>query len=332
MMENQTNVPQSNDRFHIILFVVLSITFFLLVFFIDNIIISVKAGEAAVLFRRFQGGTVMDKVYGEGIHFILPINYMVIYDVKIQEVTQQVDVISQNGLVVEVSVSVRYRPIVEDLPRLHQLIGTDYLNKIILPITISAVRKTIGRYRQEELYTTVRDQYQREVLIHAIEEAGRLPVQFNDIVVRNIKLPTVINAAIEQKLRHEQAFLEYEFRIKSEQKEAERKKIEAGGYAAYNRIISQSLTDRILMLKGIEVTEQLAKSNNSKVVIMGNSSKNLPVILSAESWNKGPNRGAETQATQEETDSNPSTQEETDSNPSTLETSPSVPETNEEVK
>ena len=104
-------------------------------------------------------------------------------------------------------------------------------------------------------------------------------IQLNEILVRDVTLPTTIKDAIERKLRQEQEALEYEFRLVKAKKEAERQKIDAEGKAVANKILSASLTDKILKEKGIEATLELSKSQNSKVIVVGSGKNGLPIIL-----------------------------------------------------
>ena len=99
------------------------------------------------------------------------------------------------------------------------------------------------------------------------------------ILIRDVTLPSTLRTAIEQKLKQEQESLEYEFRLVKAKKEAERQKIDAEGKAVANKILSASLTDKILKEKGIDATLALAKSPNSKVVVVGSGKDGLPLIL-----------------------------------------------------
>jgi regulator of protease activity HflC (stomatin/prohibitin superfamily) len=104
-------------------------------------------------------------------------------------------------------------------------------------------------------------------------------IQLNQILIRDVTLPPTIKEAIERKLKQEQESLEYEFRLVTAKKEAEKVTIEAQGKADANRILSASLTDKILQDKGIDATLELSKSPNAKVVIVGSGDSGLPLIL-----------------------------------------------------
>ncbi|HQU40091.1 MAG TPA: prohibitin family protein [Chitinophagales bacterium] len=249
-----------------------------LLILVFNVAVTVKAGEAGVLFRPFSGGVDVNRTYDEGFHIIAPWNNMITYEVRQQEVLETMAVLSSNGLEITVDVSIWYQPEYQDLPKLHKEKGQNYLDRIVKPSMRSATRSVIGRYTPEEIYSTKRDAIQKEIF----EETARLLdneyVQVNAVLVRDITLPSSIKQAIENKLTQEQASLEYEFRLEREQKEAERIRIQAEGKAEANKILNASLTENILKEKGIQATLELASSPNSKVVVIGNSD-GLPIIL-----------------------------------------------------
>lgn len=243
-----------------------------------RIFIPVNAGEAAVLFRRFGDGTVVSRVYGEGFHVIFPWNNMTIYNVRVQEQTTIVEALSTNGLKISVTVSMRYMPDYNALPLLHQKVGPRYMEKIVLPEVIEAVREVIGKYRPEELYTAKTSEISQAILATAMRELSDKFLRFDNVVVRKIELPALVVTAIENKLTQEQLYQEYEFRLPREQKEAERKIIEAEGIKAFQDIVTNGLTDTYLRYRGVEATLDLAKSSNSKVIVIGGKD-GLPLIL-----------------------------------------------------
>ena len=241
--------------------------------------ITIEPGEKGILFRKFGGGLEMDRVYSQGFHVVAPWNTMYIYDVKIQEQEETMEALARNGLSIELDVSFRYRPQAEALPTLHNEVGKTYASKIVIPEIRASTREVIGRYTPEELYSTRRDSIQRAIFTATDSVLKKKNLLLDALLIRNIKLPKNIAAAIERKLRQEQESQEYDFRIEKERKEAERKRIEAKGVRDFQAIISRGLTDRLLRWKGIEATENLAKSENTKIVIMGNDDESLPVIL-----------------------------------------------------
>ena len=238
------------------------------------------SGEAGVLYRTFGEGVVIDEPpLGEGFHLVAPWNKVFIYEVRQQEVFEKMKVLSSNGLDIQLDASAWFQPKYEALGRLHQEKGDQYKERILLPAIRSAARSVVGRYTPEDLYSTKRDAIQKEIF----EETKRIVddqyIQLNEVLVRDVTLPSTIKDAIERKLRQEQESLEYEFRLVSADKEAQRQIIEAQGKADANRILSASLTDKILQDKGIEATLKLAESPNAKVVVVGSGDSGLPLIL-----------------------------------------------------
>ena len=242
--------------------------------------IVIGSGEAGVLYRTFGEGVVIDEPpLGEGFHLVAPWNKIFIYEVRQQEVFEKMKVLSSNGLDIQLDASAWFQPKYADLGRMHQEKGDQYKERILLPAIRSAARSVVGRYTPEDLYSTKRDAIQKEIF----EETKRIVddqyIQLNEVLVRDVTLPSTIKDAIERKLRQEQESLEYEFRLVSADKEAQRQIIQAQGKADANRILSASLTDKILQDKGIEATLKLSESPNAKVVVVGSGQSGLPLIL-----------------------------------------------------
>jgi regulator of protease activity HflC (stomatin/prohibitin superfamily) len=188
-------------------------------------------------------------------------------------------VLSSNGLEIKLDASVLYQPTAATVGFLHQTRGTDYLNSVIIPAVRSATRSVVGRYTPEQLYSTKRDAIQTEIFEETKKIVEPQYIQLNDILVRDVTLPSTIKTAIESKLKQEQESLEYEFRLVTAAKEAEKQIIEAKGKADANRILSASLNEQILQDKGIEATIKLSESPNSKVIIIGGGKSGMPIIL-----------------------------------------------------
>lgn len=251
-----------------------------------RIVITIESGEAGILFSRFTG-TKIDKIYEEGLHIFSPLDTLHIYEIRKQVAYHDFDVISNKGLIIHLSLAIRYRPEYELLGVLHQQIGPDYLNRVILPQIESVMRKQLGDYTAEQIYTNEAGLLTNAILT-ALDEVGRNYVEVEDIIIRSIRLPEKIVFAIENKLEQEEFMKSYEFRIDTAKKEAQRQEIEASGTAVYHNILDKSLSEAILRNKGIEATEELAKSNNSKVVIIGGGKDGLPIILNTDSASSTP--------------------------------------------
>ncbi len=252
----------------------------LAVIFISKSTVTIDAGEAGVLWKRFAGGVVTDKpALGEGFHLVAPWNNVIVYEVRQQELTEKMQVLSSNGLDIRLEATAWYQPQQEKLGLLHQTKGQNYLDRVLKPAIRSATRSVVGRYTPEQIYSSKRDAIQEEIFDETAKIVADQYIQLNDVLVRDVTLPSAIKDAIERKLDQEQQSLEYEFRLITAQKEAEKQIIEAKGKADANKILSASLTDKILQDKGIEATLRLAESTNSKVVIIGSGKDGMPIIL-----------------------------------------------------
>ncbi len=241
--------------------------------------VTIQSGERGLLFKKFAGGLVMDHIYDQGFHVVAPWNTMFKYNTRLQEQQETMDVLANNGLSLSVELSVRFRPIPDSIGYLHNEIGPEYAANIVIPEIRSATREVLGKYSPEELYKQKRDQIQQEVFDRTKKSLSNKYIQLDVVLFRSVTLPDAIQEAIQRKLKQEQEAEEYSFRIEKEKKEAERKNIEAEGIKAYQNIVAQSLSDKLLEWQGIEATKELANSTNAKVVIIGSSKNGLPLIL-----------------------------------------------------
>lgn len=269
-MENQ-GLPRT------MVIVIVSLIF--LVLFGSSIFYTIEPGEKGVIFRKFSGGLDKEKIYEQGFHVIAPWNTLHIYDVKINETFEKMEVLSQNGLSIKIDLSFRYNPIHNKIGYLHDEIGRNYVERIVKPEIRSVTREVIGNYLPEELYST-----KREAIEDEIESLTRAKVEpkyitLDAILIRDVTLPQTLRTAIEQKLKQEQEALEYDFKIQKARKEAERKKIEANGISEFQKIVNRTITPQLLKWKGVEATQEISKSPNSKVIVIGNGDGDLPIIL-----------------------------------------------------
>jgi len=256
----------------------ITITFSMLI--LAKSFVTVGSGEAGVLYKIFGGGVVTDEPpMGEGFHLVLPWNKVFIYEVRQQEVFEKMNVLSSNGLDIKLEASAWFQPKYEELGKLHQEKSEAYKQRILLPAIRSAARSVVGRYTPEQLYSTKRDAIQQEIYVETKKIVDDQYIQLNEVLVRDVTLPPSIKEAIERKLKQEQESLEYEFRLVTAAKEAEKQVIEAQGKADANRILAASLTPNILRDKGIEATLMLAQSPNAKIVVVGSGKDGLPLIL-----------------------------------------------------
>lgn len=251
----------------------------LAIIFISKSAVTIGPGEGGVIFERFGDGVNTETTYGEGFHIVAPWNKMIVRKVRQQSVSDEMNVLSVNGLEVKVSGTVWYEPEFSNLGKLIKTKGEDYERELLDPAINAAARSVVGRYTPEQLYSSKRDVIEQEILDEVATVLKDQYLVVKRVLVEDVKLPPTIRTAIETKLKQEQESLEYEFRLAKAKKEAERQKIDAEGKATANKILSASLTDKILREKGIEATLKLAESSNSKVVVIGSGKDGMPLIL-----------------------------------------------------
>lgn len=245
----------------------------------SSIFLTIDAGERGVLFKRFSGGLDKEHTYKSGFHVIAPWNTMYVYDVREKQQEEKMTVLSNDGLKINMDITVRVNPVHDKIGELHEKFGKDYLTSLVKPEVRSSVRKIIGRYKPEELYSTKRDEVQQLIQKDLAESLAKNYIELRATLIRDIALPDKVTAAIEDKLEAEQQAKKYEYTLEKERKEAERRVIEAQAKADANRILNASLTDKILKDKGIEATLKLSNSENTKVIVVGGGGDGLPLIL-----------------------------------------------------
>jgi len=261
-------------------YVIIGVAVLLVILVVKNSFIILQPTERGVVFYPYSStGLNIDDVKGQGLSIVAPWNTMIIFDVEEQQIEETMDVLSVDGLSISIDVSLRFKPIPDQIGYLYEQFKTSYAAKLIRPELRSAVRQIVGQYTPEELYATKRQEIETK-----IEDATRTILKRNNIelkalLFRSIKLPAAIKTAIEEKLAADQEAQKFDYLLIKETKEAERRRIDAEGKAAANRILSASLTDKILTEKGILATEALAKSPNSKVIVIGSGDGGLPIIL-----------------------------------------------------
>jgi regulator of protease activity HflC (stomatin/prohibitin superfamily) len=247
----------------------------------NSTFLTIRAGEAGVLFKKFSGGLDKEVVYDQGFHVVAPWNTMFIYNIKEQTAEESMKVLARNGLSISVDISVRFNPFREKIGYLHERFGKSYVQSLVIPEVRSAVRQVMGRYSAEEIYSTKRAEVEQNIINEAETtlSASENNIRMNALLIREVELPAGIKQAIESKLQQEQEALAYKFKLDKEKSEAERKRIAAEGEAAANKIINSSLTGELLKMRGIEATIELSKSPNAKVIVIGSSKDGLPLIL-----------------------------------------------------
>jgi regulator of protease activity HflC (stomatin/prohibitin superfamily) len=279
------------------------------------VVITVPSGHVGVLWKRFNGidlycfcwvgrGTVLDprELREEGLHVIWPWDKLYQYDLRLQSSTQSYNSISKDGVSVTAQISVRYQLMHNSIAVLHKFIGPGYLDSVINPEIGSQARQVISQFTAEEVYTSresiqkqIREDAQRSleanlnklVQPEAMEQPDpkhyddflQASIQILDTLVLSIDLPPDIVAAINRQTEQYYMIQEYKFRVEREAEESKRKQIEADGIAAFQKTVSQGISESYLRWRGIEATLQLAQSPNAKIVVIGSGKDGLPIIL-----------------------------------------------------
>lgn len=257
------------------------ITLVILVILWNNIFIILSPGERGIVFRKYTSGLDRNVVLQPGLNLMAPWNEVYTYDVRESQVEERMDVLDKNGLTITVDVSVRFHPVYSRIAYLHENFGVGYKDRLVKPEVRSTVRRVMGRYTAEEIYSRKRAEVEESI----IRETGETLISENNniqmkaLLIRSIILPDQLKNAIERKQTAEQEALAMEYVKQKETEEAERKKIMAAGEAAANEIINNSLTENLLRMRGIEATTKLAESPNAKVIVIGSGDDGLPLIL-----------------------------------------------------
>jgi len=241
------------------------------------IVIIIHSGEGGVMYRLFFGGTVINKVYGEGIHIIFPWDRLHIYNCRVQEVAHEMHVLTKNGLKIDLQISIRFYPEYNLLGVLHKNVGPNYVSTVIIPEIESVLRIIIGKIDAEEVYTT-KTSLIEEALNDAIEQVAQRFIHIDDVIIKKMILPKDVEKAIQYKIEKKHLANAHDYIIEREKKEATRRHIEAESLADYNKILSESIDKNTILWKGIDASIELSKSNNSKVVIVGGGNHGLPIF------------------------------------------------------
>jgi len=266
-------------RYRIRIIIFLLVLAFIIAYLWHNIFISIYPGHAGVKWERFYGGTVTDKVCGEGLHIIWPWDKIYDYSLRVQERHNRVKILTTAGLSVDMDISFRFYPAGKSvLPFLHQKWGPDYSDKFVEPEAKANAIAVIGEYPPKELFSLDTIEIQKKIKERLKQKFKAADIVLQDFLITHLSLPKTITNAIEKKLTQEQLLQEYEFKLAVARKEKERKEVEAQGLKLFEGISGIS----ILKWKGLAVTSEIARSENSKVIIVGTGSKDLPVILNAE--------------------------------------------------
>jgi prohibitin 1 len=236
----------------------------------------VPAGHVGVL-TLF--GRVTGDILPEGTHPVNPFKVNTVLSTRTQELKETATVPSTEGLIMTLDTSLLFRLDKDKAAEVIRTIGPEYIAIVVEPNLRSAIRAVTAAHSANALYTGARE----EVAVKIQEELGRIlaprGVIVESVLLRDVQLPAMLKASIEAKQQAEQDALRMSFILQKEKQEAERKRIEAQGIADFQKIVAQGISTQLLEWKGIEATEKLANSTNTKVVIIGNPKNGLPLVL-----------------------------------------------------
>jgi prohibitin 1 len=248
----------------------------LIVFFAAGPFRTVPAGHVGI--KDFFGN-VSTTVLSPGISVVMPLTRVVEMSVQTQEIKEVAEVPSQEGLILSLETSLLFQLDPAKAAEIYRTVGSSYIGTIVEPQFRSAIREVTASYEAKALYSAEREKIAGEIFGLFRRIAGERGIMVQQVLLRRIGLPPVVANAIQEKLRREQEAEQMKFVLQKEQQEAERKRIEAQGIADFQRIVAQGISAQLLEWKGIEATEKLAASSNTKIVVIGNSKTGLPIIL-----------------------------------------------------
>lgn len=253
--------------------IIVLLILFVLVLFSSKIFIKIKSGQIGVLYDVIDG--TQPGLYNEGLKIISPLNEMFIYDLRTEIIKGDQTVLSHNGLKIDIKYYVLFKPLKNEIQLLHQNFGPDYVSSAVIPASESATRKFIADLTPEDIFLIDKGVIEQLAIIQLRKELRTMHIDMKDFYISEINLPDTISNAIEARFKEQEIVYQYDFKLQVEEKERKRKTIEAEGIKQFQLISNISP----LQWKALDVTEKLAKSPNSKIIMMGNSSKDLPILL-----------------------------------------------------
>ncbi|MBL1214387.1 MAG: prohibitin family protein [Ignavibacteriae bacterium] len=224
-------------------------------------------------------GNVSDNTLKSGVNMVNPLAKVVKFSIKKQELREVMNVPSKEGLNVQLEISLLYRLDPDNANIIYKTIGPNYVDIILIPQFRSVVRSVTAKYEAKALYTASREQLAGQIKTELSDLVGPDGVEVESAPLRQIELPSRLTQSIEEKLQAEQESQRMAFVLNKEKQEADRKRIEAEGIRDFQTIVSKGINQDLLRWKGIEATEKLANSTNSKIVVIGSGKDGLPLIL-----------------------------------------------------
>lgn len=241
-----------------------------------RLFVIIDAGTVGVV--DFWGKVSPMPLYA-GVNIRNPLADIHSFSIKTMELKEDVDTPSKEGLITHLEVSIWYKVISDKAPEIYKTIGMAYEDIILKPLLRSVLRSVTAEYEAKALYTAGREAIVAEIFRMAEPVAREKGIAIDKVLLRAVKLPPLVAEAVERKLQAEQQSEQMKFVLDKERQEADRKRIEAQGIADFQKIVTQGITPSLLDWKGIEATEKLAASPNTKIVIIGNPKNGLPLIL-----------------------------------------------------
>ena len=241
-----------------------------------NLFTVVPAGTVGVV--DFLGN-VSDNTLKAGVNLVNPMANVVKFSIKTQELKETMNVPSQEGLSVQLEISLLFKLDPDNANKIYKTVGPNYAGIILTPQFRSVVRGVTARYEAKALYTASREKLAGEIMDELEKLVGPRGIIIETAAMRQVILPPGLTKSIEEKLQAEQESQRMAFVLKKEEQEAQRKRIEAKGIADFQTTVSEGINQNLLKWKGIEATEKLANSSNSKIVVIGSGKDGLPLIL-----------------------------------------------------
>ncbi|MFH0735346.1 MAG: prohibitin family protein [bacterium] len=224
-------------------------------------------------------GNVSENTLKSGVNVVNPLADVVKFNVKTQELKEMMNVPSQEGLSVQLEISLLFSLDPDNVSKIYKTVGPNYGDIILIPQFRSVVRGVTSKYDAKALYTASREKLSKEIRDELSGLVGPRGILIETVPFRQIILPAGLTASIEEKLKAEQESQRMAFVLKKEEQEADRKRIEAKGIADFQDIVAKGISENLLKWKGIEATEKLANSTNAKVIVIGSGKEGLPIIL-----------------------------------------------------
>ncbi|MBF2007300.1 MAG: prohibitin family protein [Chlorogloeopsis fritschii C42_A2020_084] len=242
---------------------------------ISKVLVIVPPGNVGVI-NLF--GRVSDNTLSPGVHFVTPFANVLNFPTRLKDIKENVNATSQEGLSLNMDVSLQYKLAPQKAATVYKNIGVDE-KELVISRFRSTVRAITANYPAVAVYSTKRQEVAQQLDQQLTQQLLPLGFVVEEALLRDIKMPDTLQAAIQERLKAEQESQRMKFVLEKERQEAERKRIEARGIADSQKIISSGLTNSVLQLRTIEATEKLAQSSNSKVIVLGGEKGTLPILL-----------------------------------------------------